>query len=384
MVHDYDRDDFVKYREQLTAQLLAGDADDMFDASIMSNMKLHESGYVADIYPLMRNDPDFNEDDYFMNVFEAISHKGKLMVFPTQFFYEFYGVNNRFSADLVARFQQSETVTNRQIVELYKEFAGESGLYAYQDLDTLIFLLRNIQEYIDYENKTCDFVNGEFIKLLHDLKEATNPQRIANGFLGTSGDHELIFTTPMLEEEALKYMFRYADSGQFYYPALFPFVEPQAFMDFKPVVTESGELQIGVLRDFAISEASTNKELAWEFLKFLTTPEANDEEYPQLFFPVHRGLFQSYMKVDLAERAEYWRERKAIDGDNEAVAARQIAIYEKHLAMPMKECYRLISGGTGSIGELMLESITAYCQDMLTAELLASELQNKVSIYLIE
>ena len=375
VLHEYDMD---KYREQLTVQLLAGDADDMFLAGYLTDNKIVESGYLADLYPLMRNDPTFNEDDYYMNAIHSLSHNGKLLFFTPTFYYDMYGVNNRFTTDLVTRFQQYETVTHRQIFELYQKFAAESGLYAYQELDVLNFLARNILEYVDFEKKTCDFMNEAFIQLLRDLKTATNPQQITYGMVGTNGDSGYIFTTPMFEEAAQKYMFKFAITEYLYYPAFFPFVEPQAFVDFKPVVNEAGSLLINTY-PYSISEASQNKELAWEFLKFLASPEAN-EDFHIYGFPVHRGLFQSYMMKDVADNVEYWRAQKPIEGDNEAVAARQLAIYERYLDMPMEESSGLYMG----IYKFLQESVSAYYQDVLTAEQVASELQNKISLYLIE
>ena len=58
----------------------------------------------------------------------------------------------------------------------------------------------------------------------------------------------------------------------------------------------------------------------------------------------------------------------------------QLAIYEQYLDMPMEESSKFIIG----IYELIKESITAYYQDVLTAEQVAAELQNKVSLYLME
>lgn len=201
VLHKYDIFDDDKYRDQLTTQLMAGDANDLFEGSTLADLKLHESGYLADMYPLMQNDPDFNEDDYFMNVFEAMSHQGKLTLFTTTFFYHLFGVNNRVSADLTARFQQYGTVTNRQILDLYQEFAAESGLYAYVGMHAFTFWVQNIQDYIDFDNETGDFNNAEFIQLLRDLKEATKP-----GNTGAIFYSEEDFFTSGLEEEALQYL----------------------------------------------------------------------------------------------------------------------------------------------------------------------------------
>ena len=387
VLHDYNNydDDFnedqERYRDQVTAQVLAGVADDLLDGDIRGDLKLRESGYMTDIYTLMQSDPEFNEDDYFMNVFEAVSYQGKLTLFPTTFFYQMYGVNNCVSNDFAARFLQYDTISDRQLLELSKEFtADSSSLYAHAGLDAYMFLLQNIQDYIDYENKTCDFNNPAFIQLLLDLKEATDPKKIVNNSIGMVAyfDRDGLFTN-VLEEEALQYLFKWAESGRMNYAVLFPFEEPQAFVDFKPVSNEAGDLLIGVSGSYSISEASQHKELAWEFLKFLTSPESG-EGFVSFAFPIHRTTFKNRITSDLIEEVEYWREYKAIEGDNETVVARQLAIYERILDMPMEESRKLAIG----FASQMRETMKSYYQDTLTAEQVAAELQNKISLYLNE
>ena len=372
--------DYDKYAMQLTAQLLSGNADDLFDGAGLDTPRLQESGYMADIYPLMRNDPAFQEDDYFMNVFEAMSYRGKLALFPTSFVYTLFGVNNRYSADLTARFQQQETVTHRQILKLYQEFNAESGLYAHANMDAYVFLRDNIQDYVDFENKTCDFMNPEFIQLLRDLKEATYPKRITDGHLGGLLAYDSYdFLTETLEEEAHKYLFKWTDSTRGHYQALFPLAEPPAFVDYKPIVSESGNMLINVYNDYGISEASPNKELAWEFLRLMTTPEAAGE-FPMRYFPVNRGFFRHNLTQGLLEDLEFWRRQLDIEGDDEEVIAQLLSIYEQYSDMPMVKS----SMFEITIHELTGESVKAYYQDELTAEQVAAELQNRISLYLIE
>jgi len=82
VLNKYDSD-WEKYWAQVGAQLIAGTGDDILDASDFSYVQLADRGFLADFNKLMRDDPRFNEDDYYSNVFKGLEYKGGLYNFPT-------------------------------------------------------------------------------------------------------------------------------------------------------------------------------------------------------------------------------------------------------------------------------------------------------------
>ena len=51
---------------------------DILDMSNLSVQIYQSKGLLEDLYPYMENDPEIRTEDYFENVFEAISLDGKL------------------------------------------------------------------------------------------------------------------------------------------------------------------------------------------------------------------------------------------------------------------------------------------------------------------
>ena len=62
---------------ELQKQMLSGVVPDMLCVSHADYEALSLKGLFEDWYPWMQDDPDFNESDYFMNVFDAMAFRGR-------------------------------------------------------------------------------------------------------------------------------------------------------------------------------------------------------------------------------------------------------------------------------------------------------------------
>jgi spermidine/putrescine-binding protein len=139
-------------------------------------------------------------------------------------------------------------------------------------------------------------------------------------------------------------------------------------------------LSIGGYPSYHISEASQNKELAWEFLKFLTTPEAT-EKLLLTGMPVNRETFKTFSPSNIAWFInDYKNKGFTMDGEEADVVTQVMAKLEQYNELPMK-CYT--SGGDLDETFFMYDCI-AFLDGFLTAEQAASAMQNKVSLYLME
>jgi ABC-type glycerol-3-phosphate transport system substrate-binding protein len=366
--------DREKYQQLITTQLLAGEADDLLDATAFSDIELAASGLLADFYPLMKNDPTFNEDDYYMNVFEAMAHKNKLIVFPACFTYLMIGVNNVFSPDLADKFRQYDKISLRELLDLYNSVEDKGHRYISQNIDALSATYDNINAFVDLENKTCSFNTPEYIRFITDIKNGTAPQKIANGEIGFTYGFTY-FSKANQEEYALSYLFANTESNV--YQIFLPNTEDEILTHFIPLVSENGKLNLVPIKRFCINEASKNKELAWEFVKFITTPEANEGVFIPTF-PVNKELFQTYAVAELTQYIDYWRrEFISVEGETADVVEQVKDILEAYNEMPME--YQPYFDF-----EAIPEIIKSYYAGTLTAEQAALELQNKVSLYLKE
>jgi len=369
--YDNDRE---KYKQQITTQLLAGVADDLLDATAFSDIDLAASGLLADFYPLMKNDPAFNEDDYYMNVFEAMAYKNKLIVFPACFIYLMIGVNNTFSSELTNKFRQYDKITFRELLDIYNSIEDKGNRSISKNIDALSATYNNFNAFVNLENKTCSFNTPKFIQFITDIKNGTNPQKIANGEIGFTYGFNY-FSKADLEVYAKQYFFADVESNK--YQIFLPNAEEEILTHFIPLVSENGKANVIPIKRFCINEASKNKELAWEFVKYITTPEANERVFIPAF-PVHKGLFKTFADAELTEYIDYFRrEFITVDGETADVVVQVKAILEAYNIMPM-DYQPYIEF------EAIPEVIRSFYAGVLTAEQAASELQNKMSLYLME
>jgi multiple sugar transport system substrate-binding protein len=384
--------DLDKHILQLNTQLMAGGGPDIMEATGLRDIKKFESGYFADYYALMKSDPGFNEEDYYMNVFEGLAYRNKLFIFPTFFRYDIIGINNTIPEVLVNSYRQYDTITYRQMLDVYSGLPNNSGLYLDSNTDAILAINNSLMSFVDFENKTCNFNSDYFIELITDLKNTTNPQRAADGKLG---EYKAV-SLNLAEQEvyAQRYLFQTGDIVEFLfgaqiqiadsklYPLFNPFAEKEVFTHFIPQTDDNSRIILRPFKSFYISEASKNKELAWEFIKFLTTPEAN-KDTKIYACPVHRELFKDRVPAKLTQYIDSWRNAAAFDESTGQVVERIMAQIERYNEMPMK--YHAILSSEGGPAYVMLEeTLLSFHNGILSAEQAASQLQNKMMLYLME
>lgn len=365
--------DTTAYRQQVTTQLLSGTATDLVDVTSFPEISLFDSGLLADIYPLMENDPNFDPAEYYTNVFDAMSYNGQMVVFPIAFSYDFIGVNSTFSPELVEAYSQLETVSDQQLISFYTGLADTGGRAGAYNLDAGTLIDANLRAFVDFENKTCSFDTPEFIQLLKDLQAATDQEKIARGELGWS-----MTSSPYradLEAEAQKYLF---SVGDIY--GLLPYQETMPFSHYIPHANAEGAIIIMPMMRFSINAASPNQDLAWEFLRFLTTPEAN-EDVLLSSYPVHRELFREYATRVATEWANALSTQEALNGEIPNIAEQIVTQLEAYNALPMEYQFNL---GETDLLDMTREILNAYYSGTMTAEQAAEELQNRISLYLME
>ena len=363
--------DEEKYKMQLTTRLLSGKAPDIMDA-FLSEEKLSDSGLLADIYPLMRNDPDFNEGDYYMNVIESTVYKGKLITFPITFYYRMVGVNNMFSEELVERFSSYKSISYRQLFDLYNSLEDTGGRYPCWNLDIVTVVLENTNTLIDLEQKKCYFNTPEFIEFITTAKNCTPPQKVAGGRLGYISPAKS--SRADQEQYAKQYLFDDAQANQYWF--FLPYLEKEVFTHFIPVVNDKNEMRLTLGRRHCINAASQNKELAWEFIKFLTTPQANEKIFLSSF-SVNKELFRITAAARIAESAADQERGYTVDGETEQIVEQVIAKLAAYNEMPGE--YPLYIGV-----DIIIDTLTSFYNNIMTAEQAASELQNKISLILME
>jgi ABC-type glycerol-3-phosphate transport system substrate-binding protein len=185
----------------------------------------------------------------------------------------------------------------------------------------------------------------------------------------------------VLEEFALQYLFQpFIDFQYRDYLMFLPDAEQEIFTHFIPVTADTDELLISTGFAYHISETSQNKEFAWEFIKFLTTPEAN-ENLSLVGMPVNRELVKNFAPSNMRWNINNYKGKGfTIDGEEADVVTQVMSELAHYNELPMK-CYQ---PGRGIDNKFYKDEIIAFLDGFLTAEQAASAIQNKVSLYLAE
>ena len=277
--------------------------------------------------------------------------------------------------EFVTRFKRYNAITYRQLMNLFNDYDDEDGRYISYSFDAVGVISENLLDYIDFESRTCDFNNAEFIKFLIELRKATGPQKIKKGDIGDV--HYGLETQKEQEEYALHYLFADAQSAEF---SLFiPYAREEVFTHFIPYKDEKGSLSFLSYRSFCINESSENKELAWEFIKFLTTRDSIQNVSNETF-PVNKKTYQQQVPAVLTNLIERTRLQVAVEGETADIVNNAMRFFEQYKDMTMAQDIPV----DVVVYEILHETLKRYYKGELSAPQAASEIQNKVSLYLME
>lgn len=295
--------DFTEISRRLRVQLLAGQAPTLMSTHFTGP---HRDGFFADLMPLMEAHPRFNDDEWFMDIFYALSENGQLFYFPCTFGFRYIAANvnvvglGEFLAD-------KTTITASQMMEIYKKFGSlESGFYmtSFGTLGAQNIWLT--PEFINLAEGHINFASDGFIKLLTETSQFIKPTPL----------HMQDF---MRDEERQQLMFRYFMFHVVFSSSILHELgiggQDAMFMNPLPFVNESGELYVYGTPTWKISAGASQveKALALEFIRFMqdtTNPQVADIHERVVFLnsigpkPINRDHFERRMYIQL-NRSEH-------------------------------------------------------------------------------
>ena len=359
---------------------------DIANVSFYEFYNYADKGYFVDLRQYMEADPNFHMEDYYTNVFDAYLYKGGQYAFPLSFVYDLAAMNKTAPDGLLADFTAKDGISTAQMIDMFTQsgLQGQKDMVSYTSFDRLVFDTITC-EFIDYENKTCDFDNERFINLLQTSRAVlaedmqTEEKASARFYTDRSDERE--------GQIAAQFLFRRVAPSEKQY--VFPgFTPTNLFTDAIPIVNTQGEIPIWTTDLFAIPANSPNKALAWEFIKYLASVEVQSKRvYDEPV--VNRAAFAAVEAENIAlylENDVYYFENHAdregviagyID-DTAAITAmtdEAIATHDKWNRMPMT----IYTGMHRSVLNPVYDAIDLYFYDIYTEEQAAALVQEQVS-----
>ena len=363
--------DWTMARKDVATQLMAGSAPVLISSILVDSLNPRTHSFFFDWFQIMYADPDFNEDDWFMNVFHASSSNGKLYDFPLSFAFHSIGVNSTVPG-LLDEWEWRNNITVLELIDLHQNFQTETPYFLAPGFDPTWAAFFLINDNADIETGEIGF-GDEFIDIITYMRSAVNP-------VGSRRMFEVVPTEIDIERSEL-YLFEFYASWQFLY-----FLDDSDFSLFtnqKPIVNNQRELIVFLDNNLLLNTnaSATEKALAWDFIKFISNPEHQDWE-SRFRHPTNRALLRHDVETRILFFIDFFEINLPIS-ENEAIE-HVINKITKHGEMPMRR-YSDLPGILGDWeGGLIMETMLQFKEGVISAEDLARNLQNMVELMLME
>ena len=337
-----------------------------------------DKGKLVDLRQYMEADPAFNMDDYYTNVFDAYIYKGGQYVFPLSFSYEMAAIDKEAAPELVAEFAAMDSITLPQMMDMFARsgLEGQKHMLGQAVFDQLVNYII-ARDFLDYENKTCDFDNERFVALLTSTR-AVFEEKLVNPAEAMRWYYDRRDLVDFERRDHVdKYLFMRATplDKQYFYPG---FYATNIVTEPIPIVNEYGEIPIYTTDLFGIAADSPNKALAWEFIKYLASEEVQSRrEFGEPL--VNRAAFAAAeantIDIFLQNDAYFNPDMTPPEGDPAAMTAAAIATHDKWNQMPMMT----YSGMYRTVLNPVYTAIDMYLYNAYTPEQVAAAAQEGAS-----
>jgi len=339
-------DDWDNAITNLNTKIISGDIPDIIDMSSMDVEIYYNKGIVEDLYPYIENDPEINMEDYFENVFDAMSINGGLPYVTNG-----VAINTMFA---------DSTLLGNEVGWTYDEFTALLEAYGADSVGNLTsatllrLLLLTSDSLVDWSAGKCYFDTPEFTRLL----ELANRLQ-ENGDTSFGADTDSAYAASYGAVITVYQVAQYRDSYNGNLNIIgFP-NETGVYHAIRP------ETRIG------ISSSGSHKEGAWEFARSFLEEKQQESCY---MLPIRRESFNAVMQA-------------AIDGKSiwtfmfEGGKATQEDV-DVTRALLSSATYVLSNNNT--LEDIVLEEASAYFSGNKTIQEVTANIQSRAQLYVNE
>jgi len=282
---DYNDEDF-DYDEAVTKfnnDVLSGDGPDLIDLSSVDFAQYEGSGLFADLYEYIKNDADFSKKNLNQNILKLFEQDGKLLALPTTYTITALASAKGVLGDSPLTLDKfAELIANNPDKDMYSSYISQEMI-----LQTLV--LYNEDYFVDYKNKTCNFTDGNFEKILNIAKTFPTEKELEAAQSGDENDYDV---KRVYEGRQLFYQLNMYDPNE-YQIAKYIFKDDINISSYPSV--EGNKIAAYISSDlFAINAKSNYKDDCWSFIKILYD-KTNEQGYYN-GFPVDNDKLDELLK----------------------------------------------------------------------------------------
>ncbi len=373
---EYDNEgDYGAGIDKMNMDIVSGNTPDIIILSY--NMPVDSyinKGLFCDMSSYLNNDPDVSNVDLLTNVLDALRTGDKLYQITPSFYIGTMIAKTKFT-------DGKDVLSFKDCKDLMaKTGIKETALFGSLSRDTFLEngLAFSGNNYIDWENKTCNFNSESFIEFLEFAKELpeTYEDTAWQDFKDSSyHEDESLFNIVNLNSIRGYSYFRYVLYG-----------EDISFIGYPNDMGVNNSVILPNSR-LTISAQSQNKDACWEFIKTVLTEEYQDKL--NYAFPIRKSSFEK-MADESTRRPYYMDGSKKVEYDDTyyidgtEVKAPNLSSEEVVFMTNFIKSINMIGSNNTSVNNIIYEEASAFFSGQKSAKEVADIIQSRVSIYVNE
>ena len=254
------------YQMYLNTRIMSGKAEDIIFNSFLPVAKYSEMGVFEDLNRYISMTPEFNDENYFMNVLQSARQDGgEIYMIPYMASFSVIGFSDSLLADrgdIRSTLETWEKAGFSESIDLVRQLASDTEkknvfLIQSNELSYVNSLIRDsLEKFMDVKEKKVYLDSTDYIDLLNSVKELSAEDLFGSSVSFYNEDYSFAVSKDY-DVQAAYYCLN-QDSDQVYC---------------MPLGDAKGNVAINANYCIALNSASGNKDLAWEFMKYLLSED---------------------------------------------------------------------------------------------------------------
>ncbi|MFL0166286.1 ABC transporter substrate-binding protein [Candidatus Clostridium helianthi] len=302
-VEDEKSEDIEKYVTAMNTELMSGKGTDIISLNTLPYEKYIDKNLLANLSDMIKDDKSFDLNNYYSNVLDAMKYNGNLYSFPLSININVLEANKALLDKYNIKVDDDKWNWNdfegiaANIVDGSKK-DGMQGIYALSGVDgsMLVSYLvsENYNKFADKNKKTLSFDSKEFIDILNLAKSMIDKNYVNTDTTDGKTDDLTNRGGVVFSPTKLSMYFDLMLTKQVY----------EGGVDFLKYPGEGDNLSFTATATFGINNKSSNKDLAWDFLKFLVSDEMMSES-SWTSFPIKKTASSKAAQdtIDMSKKA---------------------------------------------------------------------------------
>ena len=249
----------------------------------------HDVHHFVNWTPFIDSTPNFNDNNFFMNVIDAMTVDSYLYEFPLAFSFSMVAANHTIPGLTQSMEAYEDGITMYRLLGLMNIF-NTTG-YHHEMLSQPMFFLHNfdighgfnyLQDSFDLETGVANFNNQRFIDFLNSAHDATYPDKVFGADYAPSLSDMMSPDWAFVIWRYFFYYIRVKDNHVIRTLGANDPIDPSNFFSgATPIVSDQGNLIITPATAYVLNSVATptQQALAWDFMQFMASEEGTKAAY---------------------------------------------------------------------------------------------------------